>query len=76
MKMLKELDLGFNKIEDINAFSSVPFTSILSLNIIFNKISKITAFEKIKLKSLKKISLYGNDSLNLDSIIINLITKI
>jgi hypothetical protein len=67
---LKELDLSFNKIEDISVFSSVPFTHLLSLNISFNKISKITAFEKIKFKSLKKISLFGNDSLNLDSIII------
>ena len=68
--MLKELNLGFNKIEDIKNLNSFPFSKIEILNLSFNKISKITIFEDIKFKSIKKIGLYGNNDINYDSVFV------
>ena len=63
-KTLKKLDLSFNKIENIEIIKSSKFDNLEFLNIAFNKLNNLDIFEEIKLKSIKKISFYGNDSIN------------
>ena len=46
-----------------------------SINLSFNKLNNIDAFEDMKLKSIKKISVYGNDSVNYDSLYVKEIIK-
>ena len=69
LKSLKKLDLGFNKIENIEIILKSPsFDKLECLNICFNKIDDIDALDELKLKSFKKICIYGNDSINFDSL--------
>ena len=68
LKKLKILNLSFNKIEEIKNLKNFPFSNLETLNLSFNKLSNINAFENIKFKSIKKISFYGNNDINFDSI--------
>ena len=45
------------------------FDNLESLNISFNKLNNIDCFSELKLKSIKKISFYGNDFINQDSLV-------
>ena len=69
LKSLKKLDLGFNKIDNIEFIKSSTFDNLESINISFNKLINLCDLAEIKLKSIKKISFYGNDFNNLDSLI-------
>ena len=73
---MKKLDLGFNKIENVDIIlKSSSFDKLECLNICFNKIDDIDTLDELKLKSIKKICIYGNVSINYDSLYDNL-TKI
>ena len=75
-KTLKSLDLSFNKIDNIEIIKSSIFVDNLeSINLSFNKLYNTDAFEDMKLKSIKKISVYGNDSVNYDSLYVKEIVK-
>ena len=69
LNSLKKLDLGFNKIDNIEIIKSSVFDNLESLNISFNKLNNIDCFSELKLKSIKKISFYGNDFINQDSLV-------
>ena len=69
LKSLKKLDLGFNKIENVDIIlKSSSFDKLECLNICFNKIDDIDTLDELKLKSIKKICIYGNVSINYDSL--------
>ena len=57
---LKELNLNFNKISDINILEKVNFKELKELNLSDNKISDINILEKVNFKELKELNLSGN----------------
>ena len=59
-KELKELDLKYNKIRDINILEKVNLKKLEKLNLYHNKILDINILEKIKLKELKELNLSDN----------------
>ena len=56
-KELKELNLSYNKITDINILDRVNFNELKILNLRGNKISDITIFEKVDFKELNNLYL-------------------
>ena len=54
-KELKELDLYYNNISDIEILEKVKFEKLEILNLSLNKISYIKILEKVNYKELKKI---------------------
>ena len=60
-KELKQLNLGDNKISDINALEKAKFEKLEILSLGNNGLSDINILEKVNFKELKKLDLYSND---------------
>ena len=59
-KELKELNLSYNEISDINILEKVKFKELKVLNLINNKISDIKVLENVNFKKLEKLKLNYN----------------
>ena len=62
---LKELDLSYNNISDINRLKNFEFKKIEILNLGDNKISDINILEKVNFKELKELDLSYNKISNI-----------
>ena len=58
---LEELDLGHNKISDINILEKFNFKELKQLDLYLNKISDIKILEKVKFEKLEILSLNDNE---------------
>ena len=57
---LKELNLSYNKIININILEKVNFKKLKELDLSYNKISDMGIFKKIKFEKLTTLMIYNN----------------
>ena len=63
---LKLLDLGWNKISNINIFENANFKELKELNLSHNNIADIKVLEKVKIEKIKVLNLGSNKILNIN----------
>ena len=64
------MELGRNKISDINILEKIDFKKLRVLDLSGNKISNINILEKVDFKELERLNLKDNDELDKNSSII------
>ena len=63
-EQLQKLELGGNKIKDINVLEKAKFMKLKKLFLYMNNISNISVLEKINFKELNEINLNDNNSID------------